>query len=79
MPMVIRIKQDEHVLHEWIGQIAKLADLEIEPLGPASDSERRTDSPLIERIRRNAEALRAQWLAEESASAEVEEKELAPF
>jgi len=58
---------------------AKLADLEIEPLGPASDSERRTDSPLIERIRRNAEALRAQWLAEESASAEVEEKELAPF
>ena len=27
MPMVIRIKQDEHVLHEWIGQIAKPADL----------------------------------------------------
>ena len=27
MPMVIRIKQDEHVLHEWVGQIAKPADL----------------------------------------------------
>ena len=27
MPMVIRIKQDEHVLREWIGQIAKPADL----------------------------------------------------
>jgi len=58
---------------------AKLDHLEIEPLGPASDSERRTDSPLVERIRRNAEALRAQWLAEESASAEVQEEELAPF
>jgi hypothetical protein len=34
---------------------------------------------LIERIRRKAEALRAQWLAEETAEAEVEEEEFAPF
>jgi len=29
MPMVIRIKQDEHVLHQWIGQIAQPADLAV--------------------------------------------------
>ena len=58
---------------------AKLADLEIEALGPVSDSERETDSPLIERIRRSAEAVRAQWLTEETATTEVEEKEFAPF
>lgn len=48
---------------------AKLGDLEIEALGPASKSEEELDSPLIERIRRNAEALRAQWRSEESKSA----------
>jgi very-short-patch-repair endonuclease len=58
---------------------AKLADLEIEALGPASESEQNADWPLIERIRRSAEALRAQWLAEETATAEVEEEEFAPF
>jgi very-short-patch-repair endonuclease len=58
---------------------AKLADLEIEPLGPASDSERRADSPLVERIRRNAEALRAQWVAEKELEVEVEEVTATPF
>jgi very-short-patch-repair endonuclease len=58
---------------------AKLADLEIEALGPASESEEKTDSPLVERIRRNAEALRAQWLAEETESSDVEGEEFAPF
>jgi predicted RNA binding protein YcfA (HicA-like mRNA interferase family) len=58
---------------------AKLADLEIETLGHVSDSEQKIDSVLIERVRRNAEALRTQWLAEEAASAEVKEEEFAPF
>jgi hypothetical protein len=58
---------------------AKLADLEIEVLGPVSESEHETDSPLIERIRRSAEALRAQWLAEETATTTVEEEEFASF
>lgn len=57
---------------------AKLADLEIEVLGPVSESEHETNSPLIERIRRSAEALRAQWLAEETATV-VEEEEFVPF
>jgi very-short-patch-repair endonuclease len=57
----------------------KLANLEIEALGPVSESERKTDSPLVERIRRNAEALRARWLAEETATTEVEKEEFAPF
>lgn len=52
---------------------AKLDELEIEPLGPASNSERKADSPLVERIRRNAEALRAQWLAERELQVEIEE------
>jgi very-short-patch-repair endonuclease len=46
---------------------AKLADLEIEALGPVSESGRETDSPLIERIRRSAEAVRAKWLTEADA------------
>jgi very-short-patch-repair endonuclease len=58
---------------------AKIADLEIETLGPASESERQVDSPLTVRIRRSAEALRGQWQAEESVSREMEEEELAPF
>jgi very-short-patch-repair endonuclease len=58
---------------------AKLADLEIEALGPVSDSEQRADSPLVERIRRSAEALRLKWRAEESASAETKEEEFARF
>ena len=55
---------------------ARLADLEIEALGPASESEKRTDSPLIERIRRSAEALRARWLAGETATGDVEGERL---
>ena len=58
---------------------AKLADLEIEALGPVYESERETESPLIARVRRSAEAVRAQWLAEETATTEVEEEEFAPF
>jgi len=58
---------------------AKLADLEIEALGPVSDSEQRADAPLVERIRRSAEALRFKWRAEECASAETKEEEFAPF
>jgi very-short-patch-repair endonuclease/energy-coupling factor transporter ATP-binding protein EcfA2 len=57
----------------------KLADLEIEALGPVSESERETDSPLLERIRRSAEAMRTQWLTEETATTEVEEEKFAPF
>jgi hypothetical protein len=58
---------------------AKLGDLEIEALGPASHSERRADSPLVDRIRRSAEAVRARWLAEETSTTEVEEEEFAPL
>ena len=48
---------------------AKLADLEIEALGPASDSRQAADSPSVERIRRCAEALRTQWLADKTLEA----------
>ena len=58
---------------------ARLADLEIEALGPASESEETSDSPLIERIKRKAEALRGEWLAEETADLAVAEEESAPF
>jgi very-short-patch-repair endonuclease len=53
---------------------ARLDHLEIEALGPASESEKEAASPLIERIRRSAEAVRARWLAEETASMEMEEE-----
>jgi hypothetical protein len=59
--------------------VAKLADLEIEALGPVSESERETDSPLVERIRRGAEAVRVQWLTQETATTGVEEEKFAPF
>ena len=58
---------------------AKIADLEIEALGPTADSERESRLSVIERIRRSAEALRTQWLAAESLSTEVQEEEMAPF
>jgi very-short-patch-repair endonuclease len=57
---------------------AKLADLEIEALGPASEAAQTTDSPLIERIRRTAEAVRAQWLAEETIRTDIAETVLTP-
>ena len=58
---------------------AKLANLEIEALGPVSESGRETDSPLIERIRRSAEAMRAKWLTEEPATTTAEKEEFASF
>jgi very-short-patch-repair endonuclease len=58
---------------------SKLAHLDIETLGPVSESEVTTDSPLVERVRRNAEALRVRWLADETVSTEVGEDELEPF
>ncbi|MBV8228316.1 MAG: DUF559 domain-containing protein [Verrucomicrobia bacterium] len=46
----------------------KLNELEIEPLGPAETAEStRESTPLVERIRRSAQALRAQWSAETDA------------
>jgi len=50
---------------------AKLAELEIEALGPASESCEVIDSPLVERIRRKAEAIRAEWLTAVSAASAV--------
>ena len=58
---------------------AKLADLEIEPLGPVSEFEGKADSPLVERIRRNAETLRTQWRHENISPGDVEEEDGAPF
>jgi very-short-patch-repair endonuclease len=55
---------------------AKLADLEIEALGPTGESEQTVDSNLVEQIRRNAEAVRVQWLEEQR---EAEEEALTPY
>jgi len=52
---------------------AKLADLEIEALGPVSHLDRTTDTPLIERIRRSAEALRTRWRTEKTTKSEITE------
>jgi very-short-patch-repair endonuclease len=51
---------------------AKLEHLDIEALGPASQAEPMTDSPLVERIRRKAEDLRAAWLLEKTLASEIE-------
>jgi very-short-patch-repair endonuclease len=58
---------------------ARLAALEIEALGPASESNKETDSPLVERIRRSAEAVRALWLAEDTSIGETEVGRLSHF
>jgi very-short-patch-repair endonuclease len=60
---------------------AKLEHLDIEALGPASQAQPIAESPLVERVRRNAEALRAEWLAESTAATELEQDEVAskPF
>jgi very-short-patch-repair endonuclease len=61
---------------------AKLDHLDIEALGPASQAEPiAADSPLVERIRRKAEALRAEWLAESMSAIEIEKDEVvsSPF
>jgi very-short-patch-repair endonuclease len=50
---------------------AKLAHLDIEALGPASQAEPMTDSPLVERLRRKAEDLRAAWLLENTLASEI--------
>ncbi len=52
---------------------ARLEHLGIEPLGAASQSAPAGGTPLLDRIRRQAEAVRAQWLAEKSAEAAGEE------
>jgi very-short-patch-repair endonuclease/transcription elongation GreA/GreB family factor len=51
---------------------AKLEHLDIEALGPISQSEPIADSPLVERVRRKAEALRAVWLTEKTLTSEIE-------
>jgi very-short-patch-repair endonuclease len=55
---------------------AKLEHLDIEALGPASQAEPIADSPVVERVRRNAEALRAEWLAESTLAAQLEQDEV---
>ena len=49
---------------------AKLEHLDIEALGPVSESEPFAACPLIERVRRNAEKLRREWLAEKTPTSE---------
>jgi len=56
---------------------AKLNHLDIETLGPASPAEPvAAESPLVERIRRKAEALRAEWLAERTPEIEIREDDM---
>ena len=55
---------------------AKLDHLDIEALGPVSQTAPIADSPLVERVRRNAEALRAEWLAESTSATELEQDEV---
>jgi very-short-patch-repair endonuclease len=49
---------------------AKLEHLDIEALGRVSESEPFAACPLIERVRRNAEKLRREWLAERTPTSE---------
>ena len=49
---------------------AKLDHLSIEPLGAASQTPPPEGTPLLDRVRRRAAALRAQWLEEKFADAE---------
>ena len=51
---------------------AKLDHLSIEPLGVASQTPEAEGTPLLDRVRRRAGALRAQWLAEKLAEEEPE-------
>jgi hypothetical protein len=46
---------------------AKLDHLSIEPLGAASQTPPPEGTPLLDRVRRRADALRAQWIAEKLA------------
>jgi hypothetical protein len=51
---------------------ARLNDLGIEPLGPSEfQANGASATVIVERVRRRAEALRAQWLAEEVAADSV--------
>ncbi|MDD4889861.1 MAG: AAA domain-containing protein [Phycisphaerae bacterium] len=52
---------------------AKLSQLDIEPLGIRSDAAQDSATGLVERVRREAEALRAQWLADKLAAEEHSE------
>ena len=54
---------------------AKLDHLGIEPLGAASQTPSPEGTPLLDRVRRRAEALRAQWLEEKFADAEENESD----
>jgi very-short-patch-repair endonuclease/transcription elongation GreA/GreB family factor len=51
---------------------AKLDHLDIEPLGPVSHSEAIAESPLVQRVRKNAETRRAEWLTETTATLGIE-------
>jgi very-short-patch-repair endonuclease len=51
---------------------AKLEHLDIEALGPVSQAEAIADSPLVEQVRRKAEALRAAWLTEKTLASEID-------
>jgi hypothetical protein len=56
---------------------AKLDHLDIEALGPASQAEPvAAGSPPVERVRGEAEALRAEWLSEKMSITEMEEIKL---
>ena len=50
---------------------ARLAQLDIEPIGPLSPIPSPEGTPLLDRVRRRAERLRAQWLEEKHSSTEV--------
>lgn len=52
---------------------AKLAYLGIEPLGVSADPPRTASESQVERLRKQAEALRAQWLQEKGTPRAVEE------
>ncbi len=53
----------------------RLDHLGIEPLGAASQSPPPVETPLLNRVRRSAEALRAQWLAERVTEADDDDSE----
>ena len=53
---------------------AKLNDLGIEPLGAEPQSDTDNSEPLVDRVRRRAEALRAEWLEEKVAVGQAEAK-----
>lgn len=52
---------------------AKLENLGVEPLGVGSQPDIDNNEPLVERVRRRAEALRAEWLKEKVMAGQTDE------